>query len=122
VDPWLLVVCAGLATFRLTRLVVRDQFPPIRWARERLEQGPEWLADLVACHWCASAYIAAGLVALVDLAASVPLPALVWVTAWAIGAWVADQEREPAEMIEPEDESEMATMEMQVAPNSHVRY
>lgn len=30
---WLLLIILSLATYRLTRLTVRDEFPPIRWIR-----------------------------------------------------------------------------------------
>ncbi len=124
---WLLVTLATLAVFRLTRLIVADVFPPIRWARERLERGPEWLADLVSCHWCASAYVSAGVVALLWLAPGVAAPVLTWAGVWGAGALLADWQAkrdEPDDDPEPEDESEMATMvslERQVGPNSHVR-
>ena len=71
-------------------MVTTDQFPPVKWLRDRI--GPEWLSDLVTCHWCASAHISAVIVGLTDLAASVPLPVLVWGTAWAIGAGISEIE------------------------------
>jgi hypothetical protein len=89
-----LVVVLGLATYRLTRLVVTDDFPPVRWARNRLTRTRwEWVEDLVTCSWCASGWVAAALVAAVDLAgASVPVPWLVWPASWAVGAWLAHVE------------------------------
>lgn len=33
-----MLVVLSLATFRLTRLVVRDDFPPIAWAREKIQR------------------------------------------------------------------------------------
>lgn len=36
---WLLIACMIVANFRATRLVVRDDFPPILWLRDRLAGG-----------------------------------------------------------------------------------
>lgn len=98
----LLIVVMGLATYRLTRLVVRDEFPPVRVPREWLAgteeagyadgRGPGWLGDLVTCHWCASGWLSLGLVAGVDAFTSVPLPVVVWFAVWGIGALVAHLE------------------------------
>lgn len=38
-DTWLLLIVMALATYRGTRLVVADTFPPILWARDRLAGG-----------------------------------------------------------------------------------
>lgn len=38
-DLWLLLVVMSLATYRLTRLVVEDTFPPVLWLRDRLVGG-----------------------------------------------------------------------------------
>lgn len=49
-----------LAAFRITRLVVRDTFPPIAKLRERVvERSPDgYLAELIECPWCAGFWIA----------------------------------------------------------------
>jgi hypothetical protein len=36
---WLLIVLLVSATYRLTRLVVKDDFPPVLWLRDRLVGG-----------------------------------------------------------------------------------
>jgi hypothetical protein len=36
---WLLLIVMSLATYRLTRLVVEDTFPPVLWLRDRLVGG-----------------------------------------------------------------------------------
>lgn len=36
---WLLFVIMSLTTYRLTRFVVRDDFPPVLWLRDRLAGG-----------------------------------------------------------------------------------
>jgi hypothetical protein len=101
VHPLVLLVLLGLACYRLTRLAVKDAFPPIAGPRERIELATpgtrwEWAGDLVTCHWCASGWIAFGLVAGVDLlsSVSVPLPPVMWLATWAAGAMVAHLEPE----------------------------
>ena len=42
---WLLVVLLCAATYRLTRLIVRDDFPPVLWLRDRLVGGWRPLTD-----------------------------------------------------------------------------
>jgi hypothetical protein len=38
-DLWLLLIVMSLATYRLTRLVVEDVFPPVLWVRDRIAGG-----------------------------------------------------------------------------------
>ncbi len=38
-SDWLLIVVLSIATYRLTRLVVKDDFPPVLWFRDRLVGG-----------------------------------------------------------------------------------
>jgi hypothetical protein len=38
-ETWLLLIVMSLATYRLTRLVVEDTFPPVLWLRDRLVGG-----------------------------------------------------------------------------------
>jgi uncharacterized protein DUF1360 len=38
-NEWLLILLLSLGTYRLTRLVVKDTFPPVLWARDRLVGG-----------------------------------------------------------------------------------
>jgi hypothetical protein len=101
---WLTFVLLSLASFRGTRLIVRDDFPPIAWARKKIVQSRQpvptydlygertpglghrwwWAGELVTCHWCASAYVSALAVALTDIVGSLPLPVL-----WAFAVWGA---------------------------------
>jgi hypothetical protein len=39
VNAWLLLIVMALATYRGTRLVVADTFPPVLWLRDRLVGG-----------------------------------------------------------------------------------
>jgi hypothetical protein len=98
---WLLLLVT-LVSYRLTRLVVDDAFPPVAWVRNRLtgaESGvarwrlvPEWVGDLVSCSWCASVWVSAGVTGLTAAWTSVPLPLLVWGAAAAGAAWLAHLE------------------------------
>jgi hypothetical protein len=38
-EIWLLLLVMSLATYRLTKLVVEDTFPPVLWMRDRLAGG-----------------------------------------------------------------------------------
>lgn len=103
----LLLVVLALATFRLTRLVTHDDFPPIYHVREWLKRrrpmvtrrplGHEpytdfwWLGELVTCPWCASGYISGGLVAITWALHGLPLPVFCWFAVWAMGAAIADR-------------------------------
>lgn len=104
----LLLILMVLAAFRLTRLIVEDDFPPIAWMREYVREARPhvrkeidadgkyeyrwwWLGELVSCHWCASAYVAAGVVGLSTVVVSVPLPVLWWLAVWAGAALIADK-------------------------------
>jgi hypothetical protein len=44
-ETWLLLLVMSLATYRLTRLVVADTFPPVRWLRDRLAGGWRDMTD-----------------------------------------------------------------------------
>lgn len=59
---WLLALLMVLATYRLTRLVVADEFPPVKAFRESFEaKHDNALGYLVGCPFCVSVY-ASGLV------------------------------------------------------------
>jgi len=49
-----------VATGRITRLIVDDDYPPVVWLREWyvLRVPPAW-GELVACAFCVSPYVAA---------------------------------------------------------------
>lgn len=44
-ETWLLLLVMSLATYRLTRLVVADTFPPVLWLRDRLVGGWRDMTD-----------------------------------------------------------------------------
>lgn len=104
----LLLVLMTLTTYRVTRLVVEDTFPPAVWVRDRLTGHewtieepyavqrwrfvPAWVGDLVSCCWCTSVWVSAALVALVDLTVGLPLPLLAWGGVAAAAAWLSHLE------------------------------
>ena len=67
-----------LAAYRLTRIITVDKVTerPRAWAEDRAADGHPKLAYFVTCPWCVSMYVAAAVVAITDLIASVPLPGL----------------------------------------------
>lgn len=102
---WLvLLLFTGLATFRLTRLVVRDDFPLVRIPRERVigKDGDQHLGrwyepfgELISCHWCASGWISLALTVGVALLTPLDAPVMDWVllwwATWAVGSATADK-------------------------------
>ena len=116
---WLLLVLMSVAVYRITRLITTDTFPPILWVRDRVAGGwrdaeeyekptevidgvpsvynkrvrwsPNWLAELITCPWCTSAYVSAGVTAAVWATTGLPLPVLVWFAVWGAGALIAAQ-------------------------------
>lgn len=93
--PLALFLVLSVAAYRITRLVVADDFPPVRRLRDRLV-GPderklvgtrlEWLGELITCYWCASFWVSGAVVGLAEVAADVPLPLLFW---WAVAGGAA---------------------------------
>lgn len=123
-----------LTAYRATRLITKDDFPPLLWLRDRLAGGwrpltekewvqwraapalkpkpfpvqsvddttqrwverkswsPHWLAELVTCPWCASAYLSGALTLAVDLTVGLPVPWLVGPAVWAATALLASRE------------------------------
>jgi hypothetical protein len=61
------------------------------WVNRRT-WAPDWLAELITCPWCASAYISGGLTAAVDVFYGVPVPWLVGPAVWAVSALLASRE------------------------------
>jgi hypothetical protein len=93
----LTLLIAALATYRITRLLVADAWPPTEWFRMRVERrmGSEsaW-AYFVNCPWCVSAYIGGAVVAGLDLLTThdVPVPGLLWLAFSAVTGWLANGE------------------------------
>jgi len=83
---WLTIFLIFLATFRVTRLIIEDTFPPIGVPRAKLLDfwDKHWgalgrsLAYLFTCPWCMSVWVGGGLVWATTRWVSVPMPFLVW--------------------------------------------
>ena len=99
----LLLLLMTVATYRVTRVVVEDTFPPVQWVRDRVtgEQQPvvqrwrwipDWVSELIGCSWCTSVWVAAGVVTLTLPWASIPLPVLTWLAVAAGAAWISHLE------------------------------
>lgn len=87
----------SLATFRLTRLLAQDMFPPLVTARRWVENRwglDSWEAYLVHCMWCMSIYVAGAVTLGADrlLERGVPAPVLVWLAASTITGYLATLE------------------------------
>ena len=104
---WLVLLVLSFATFRITRLIVRDDFPPILWARNKIilakpvqdrydpNTRPEtqgrytdwwWLGELVTCAWCASGWVSLLFVGITWAMIGLPLPIFCWFAVWGLGA------------------------------------
>lgn len=88
----LIIVLMSLTSYRLSRLLVHDVFPPLAWLRDKFTGPyevlpgaepqptwvPYWLAYLWTCTWCMSVWTSAGVTALTWLTIGLPAPLLVW--------------------------------------------
>lgn len=111
---WLiLLVFTGLATFRLTRLIVADDFPLVRIPREwvvgekehtyvrdpehpqggywlpqnkHVGQWYHWFGELISCPWCASGWVSLGLVCAVAWFTPRDAALVDWLLLW-LAAW-----------------------------------
>lgn len=92
-----------LASYRITRLLVVDNFPPILYVREILtgdeEIGkapaswvPWWLEYLAGCYWCMSVWVSGFTTLAVTLASDLPYPLLVWGGSAALTPWLSHLE------------------------------
>lgn len=90
--PSVVVALIALTSFRITRLLVKDEFPPIAVQRARVSArwgDDSWQAYLSQCPWCAGVYVS-GLVTLVTwLAVDLAVPFLVWGAAAAVTGLLA---------------------------------
>jgi hypothetical protein len=79
--PAVVVALVMLTSYRLTRLLVRDEFPPIAVQRARIAErygDASWQAYLSQCSWCAGVWVSGLVTAAVWLVVGLPVPALVW--------------------------------------------
>lgn len=94
----LVLIALALTSYRLTRLLVVDEFPPIKTQRVRLAQwgrtGPDhWLTYLSRCPWCAGVWVS-GLLTLATWLAvdTLPVPFLQWGAAAAVTGFLSAAE------------------------------
>ena len=95
--PALLVFLIWVTTYRVTRLVVRDQIPVIARPRDWIVRTLDrtWarsIAYLLECEWCMSMWVGAGVVAASTRYTSVRWPWLVWLGASAFTGLLAQRE------------------------------
>lgn len=108
---WLLVLLLCLTTYRVTRLVASDAFPPVAAARRRLTRGRpagHWLRYALGddshfgCPWCVSVWVGGALVLVLALYVALTLhqswwPWPVWLLIWgatsAVTGTLADREK-----------------------------
>jgi hypothetical protein len=92
----LVLIALALTSYRLTRLLVVDEFPPIKVQRVRLAQ--RWgesssLTYLSRCPWCAGVWVAGMLTLATWLAVdTMPVPLLQWGAAAAVTGFLASHE------------------------------
>jgi hypothetical protein len=99
---WTFVIMA-LTAYRVTRLLVVDNFPPILWLRTKLtgdeDEGvrpaawvPWWLEYLAGCYWCVSVWVSGVITLVVTLTSGLPHPLLVWGGVAALAPWLSHLE------------------------------
>lgn len=92
-----------LTSYRVTRLLVVDNFPPIRWLRTRLTGDDEvnelpatwvpwWLEYLAGCYWCVSVWVSGVVTLVVTLTSDLPYPLLTWGGVAALAPWLSHLE------------------------------
>ncbi len=77
----------ALASFRITRLLVKDEFPPIAVQRVRVAArwgDGSWQAYLSQCPWCAGVYVSGVVTAVTWAIVGLAVPVLVWGAAAAV--------------------------------------
>lgn len=58
----------------------------------RVSWSPDWLADLITCPWCASAYVSGALVLIADCVIGIQWPWLMGGAVWAGSSLIASKE------------------------------
>lgn len=101
------LVLMALVAYRLSRLLVEDEFPPIKWFRDKLTtpyespadseirrttKVPYWMAYLISCTWCVSVWTSGAVVLVTSLTMGVPAPFLVWLALAAVAGLISHAE------------------------------
>lgn len=86
---WVLVL--GLAAYRIWRLVALDSITQ-RLRESTIDEGPEWVGQLLYCPWCLGSWVAFAATWLADVVIGVPAPVAVAlgaaVVVGALGEWL----------------------------------
>lgn len=85
--PDVVVALVCLTSYRLTRLLVRDEFPPIEVQRARVEARwgeHSWQAYLARCPWCMGVWASGAVTFATWLAVGLTVPVLAWGAAAAV--------------------------------------
>lgn len=103
----ILLILMTLTTYRLARFLVDDEFPPMKWIREKLTgpyatppdsearratRVPYWLAYLFTCPWCMTVWTSGLVTLLVAVTVGIPAPLLVWLAVAAAAALISHLE------------------------------
>lgn len=87
---------AGASSVERKRLALRWGYDPEAEEPQRFvvrhRWSPYWLAELITCPWCASAYVSGALTATVDITYGIPVPWLVGPAVWAVSSLLASRE------------------------------
>lgn len=89
----LVFVLISLASYRVTRLVARDEFPPLAVQRERIAAkwpGDSWQVYLSRCSWCVGVYVSGIVTLLTWVVVDLPVPLLWWLAAATVVGFVAE--------------------------------
>jgi hypothetical protein len=85
VNELVLVIVAVLSVARTARLIVFDKYPPVVWLRlkwdQRVPEGRPW-HELLHCAFCATPYLAVGMLAWMWVALPGSDPYDQWSSAW----------------------------------------
>lgn len=90
--PYVVAVTA-LAVHYITYVLTRSDFPPVRWAREKIVDAAgvgTAPAYLVTCAYCTAFYVAALVIAGLDVVTDVRLPVLLWLTAASVAGTLVE--------------------------------
>jgi hypothetical protein len=133
-------VLEALAIFRLTRLIVDDEFPPVRVPREwivikadraarlrrRYASIVDLLADLVTCRYCASGWVALAVTLAGNYGGDLELGwvngVIWWFAVWGLAVFIYSYHEPVEHLRDTEDEHKHDEDEPIVDPGEHIDY
>lgn len=87
-----LLLLLTFTSFRITRLVIADTFPPIArfrdWIISKVDR--DWFESLMDCGWCAGSYISVAVVAIAWFFIPLHYPALYFFSVAALTGILAE--------------------------------